>query len=125
MESEYVQAGITFRPNRLNKGKNCGGHDHNFDHSTLIFAGSFHATARRPLFNTDGTPMLDNNGDQATIVEFERDVYAGTSLLIKAEWWHNFVALEDDSRFVCLFPSRDPVTGKIVPEWNGWVDATT
>lgn len=116
---ELVLGNIFVRPNTLNKGEITGGHTHNFDHATFVTHGSFHAKRWQRIVNEDGSPKMDG-----WLLTDERDLHAGDIVLIKAEMKHSFEALEDDSRYSCIFSHRDPQSGEVVLNYNGWREAS-
>ena len=89
---EFISGNIFIRPNKLEqKGDMVQGHTHNFDHTTIFFTGSFHVKAKKP----DGSTL-------------ERDFFAPSHCLIKAEYEHEITALEDKSEFWCIYSHRTP-----------------
>jgi hypothetical protein len=97
---------ILIRPNSLpNVGDSCGGHSHNFDHTTLVLAGAVHVVARFP----DGRRV-------------EADFKAPAHFLVKAEVAHDIVATQPDTLFWCVYAHRDP-QGEVVQRSTGWGDA--
>lgn len=103
---EYVSGNIFIRPNKFTKaGDTMEGHTHNFDHTTFVTRGSFNALGKHP----DGR-------------EVRATVSAGQHLLIRADWEHSFVALEDNSEFACIYAHRTP-QGDVVQEVTGWMEA--
>ena len=117
---EYTLGNIFVRPFRLEKaGDVMAGHTHNFDHVTYVVRGAVHARCWRRALNADGSPML-NAGEEIWLLEAERDCPAGTELLIRAAYKHEFVALEDNTECRCIYSHRDPQSGEAVQNHNGW-----
>lgn len=104
--SEWVSGNIFIRPNRMNTGEIVEGHTHNFDHTTIVFRGAFRLEATRP----DGTKI-------------DRILRAASSVLVNADVCHKFTALEDNSEFWCVYAHRDPQSGEVVQEQNGFYGA--
>jgi len=72
-------------------GGTFGGHKHNFDHVSLLVRGKV----------------------RVEIEGFEpKEFTAPTFIVIKKEYEHNFIALEDDSLWYCVFALRD-VNGEV------------
>jgi quercetin dioxygenase-like cupin family protein len=92
----------------LKKGGIVEGHDHNFDHPTIVFRGSLFVTKR----NAEGVILLNR-----------RLVRAPAYILIEKGMWHEFVSNEDGTLAHCIYPHRDPYTGDIVLEYNAWEPA--
>lgn len=88
------------------------GHAHQYDHVTFVQAGSlkvFYRLASDPV----GSP------------ERESRVFAvGEFFLTKANVYHTIKALEDGTRYVCVFTHRDFKDGSVVQEYNGNPEAT-
>lgn len=84
---------IWVRQNILEKaGETFGGHKHEFDHVSLL---------------TKGKVRVEVDGHVAK--EFE----APTFIVIKKDYEHNFIALEDDVNWYCVFALRD-LDGEVV-----------
>lgn len=83
-------------------GLHIDGHEHNFDHLTVVFSGSIRVR------------FTYRNG-----YSFEKTYHAGSEVLIRADVCHKIWALEPHTLTKCLFAHRDPITGKPVPEYNG------
>ena len=105
----FVCAGLYYRTcphGTQNKGEVVESHAHNFDHATWITRGSYRIEAVLP----DGTRR---NG-----------VFKAFNMVeIKAGVEHKLTALEDGSEYFCIYPSRNPETGEVVQEFNGWDEA--
>jgi D-alanine-D-alanine ligase-like ATP-grasp enzyme len=72
------------------------GHKHRFDHLTILTRGSVEVTT-----------------ESAT-----KTFTAPTFIAIKADQWHSFKALEDNTAFYCVFALRD-VNGKQTDVYDG------
>jgi quercetin dioxygenase-like cupin family protein len=78
---------IWVRQNVLEKiGDNKGGHTHNFDHVSLL---------------TKGSVRVEVEGQEP------KDFKAPTFIVIRKDYTHNFIALEDDTNYYCVFALRD------------------
>ena len=66
------------------------GHEHQFDHQTLLVSGSVRIIARR-------------NGE----VMGDKVFRAPRAIVIRADTWHEITALEDATVWVCAFAVRD------------------
>jgi len=85
---------IWVRQNNLNKGENGGGHEHYFDHVSLLATGSV-------LVEVDG---------------FESTTYhAPTFIAISKRHKHKITALTDNVVYYCVFALRD-VDGEVVDD---------
>jgi quercetin dioxygenase-like cupin family protein len=103
LQPELVLGNIFIRPNHLErKGAVCAGHTHNFDHVTIVFAGSVHVAATLP----DGRVV-------------EQDFTAPAYFLVKKDVLHEITALEDNSIFWCVYAHRDP-QGRVTQEVTGF-----
>jgi quercetin dioxygenase-like cupin family protein len=103
---EYQSGNIFFRPNPLDKDDVCGGHKHNFDHTTFVIKGSV---------------RIVTSDDTGTVL-WQKTFKAGQWVLIKAELLHEITGLEDNSEFVCVYSHRTP-QGEVCVEYNGFDDA--
>jgi hypothetical protein len=84
---------IWVRQNVLDKAQESfGGHIHHFDHVSLLVKGSV---------------RVEVDGHQP------KEFKAPTFIVIKKEHEHNFVALEDDTQWYCVFALRD-LDGEVV-----------
>ena len=100
--TEWISGNIFIRSNPLNKGSVIEGHKHNFDHTTIVFKGAVHVSAKLP----DGKLI-------------ERDFVAPSHFLVKAEVEHTITAIMDDTEFWCVYSHRTP-QGDISVERTGW-----
>lgn len=84
---------IWVRQNVLSKaGDTFGGHKHHFDHVSLLTKG-------KVKVKVEGHP--------------EKEFTAPTFIIIKKEHNHEFIALEDDTNWYCVFALRD-LDGEVV-----------
>lgn len=83
------------------------GHAHHYDHVTFVQAGSVKVFWRKP-----GETVERESGPFKT----------GEFFLVKAEVSHRLKALEDGTRYACVFTHRD-FDGSVVQEYNGHLDA--
>lgn len=105
---EWVSGNIFIRPNLMAKaGDMVEGHDHTFDHTTIVFRGSF----------------LLRKKDADGVILDERTLTAPCSVLVLKDVWHEFTALEDHSEFWCVYAHRDPQSGEVVQDQNGYYGA--
>lgn len=88
----------------LNKGEKIVGHTHNFDHVTFINRGAVR------LHRSDGQ-VIDVKADS------DRPY-----LLTEAGMRHELTALEDGTRYFCIYSHRN-AQGEVVQEYSGWVPA--
>lgn len=103
---ELVSGNVFIRKNGgLKKGDVCGGHTHNFDHTTIVFTGAVHVKALTP----DGRVI-------------EQDFAAPSHFLVKAEVRHEITALEDGTEFWCVYSHRTP-QGEVILDHIGWSEA--
>ena len=104
--AEKVMGNVFLRPNYLEKtGDKVEGHTHNFDHVTFLVRGQIHARVTTPSGKV-----------------FEKEFTAPAYMLIKVENEHEFIALQDDTEFVCIYAHRTP-QGEVTEEYNGWEGA--
>lgn len=103
---EWVSGNVFIRPMKFEKaGDKRDGHEHNFDHTTIVFRGSVHVTARTP----DGSVI-------------ERDFKAPAHFLVKADVHHEITALQDDTEAWCVYAHRTS-QGDVVQDYTGWEGA--
>jgi L-ascorbate metabolism protein UlaG (beta-lactamase superfamily) len=103
MVVEEVSGNIFLRKHRgCPKGHVLDGHDHEFDHTTIVFIGAVHCKAKCP----DGRII-------------ERDFRAPCHFLVKAEVEHEITVLEEGTEFWCVYSHRTP-QGEVVQEYTGW-----
>jgi hypothetical protein len=108
---EWVSGNLYIRPIRLNHtGDLVTGHEHNFDHTTIVFKGS--VKVRKWLRTED---------DQWLLVQ-EREFHAPAHFLVEALAKHEITALSDKTECWCVYSHRLP-QGDIVQSYTGWNDA--
>lgn len=89
---------IWVRQNVLEKnGHNNGGHEHKFDHVTLLCQGKV---------------RVEIEGHEP------KEFTAPTFIVIRKEHKHNIIALEDNTIYYCVFALRD-VDGEVVDDIYG------
>ncbi len=99
---EEVCGNIFARIHEMEAGEVIDGHTHNFPHLSLVFTGAVRVEAVLP----DGT-LIDRVYKAPDYVTIRKDVR------------HKITALEQ-SKFWCMFSHRDPRTGEVVQEYNGY-----
>lgn len=100
---ERVSGNIYIRPMKFEKaGERIEGHQHTFDHTTIVFTGALHVKAILP----DGRVI-------------ERDFTAPDSFLVKSDVHHELTALADNTEAWCVYSHRTP-QGDVVQEYTGW-----
>lgn len=103
---EWVSGNIFIRPMRFARaGEACQGHEHRFDHTSIVFKGAVRVNARLP----DGR-------------EIERSFSAPAHFLVKKDVWHRIEATADDTEVWCVYAHRTP-QGDVVQEYTGWEGA--
>lgn len=103
---EWVSGNIYIRPARLDrKGQVFEGHEHEFDHTTIVFKGSVHIHAT----SAEGPDK-------------EGTFTAPSHVLIKKNWVHTITALEDNTEFWCVYSHTTP-QGEISQVYDGWAPA--
>jgi hypothetical protein len=107
---EYQSGNIMMRPMFFEyAGEVMEGHHHNFDHTTVVFAGS---------------ALIERLSDDG-VVERAVTVKADSKhnwVLIKAKSYHRITALEDNTRVHCIYSHRNP-QAEIVEEYDGWAES--
>lgn len=91
------------------------GHAHHYDHVTFLSRGSV---------NLRAWEVDPRTGKPVNPAVIERQYQAPSAILIKRNWAHEFIALEEGTRCDCIFAIRD-FDGEVVQEWNGNMDAVT
>lgn len=105
-QAEWRSGNIFIRPNTLVEvGAKVHGHKHKFDHTTIVFRGAVHVSAKLP------------NGSV-----IERDFEAPAHFLVLADVEHEITALEPNTVFWCIYSHRDP-QARIVQVYDGWTPA--
>jgi quercetin dioxygenase-like cupin family protein len=102
----YIRAGVIKK-----RGQKIKGHKHNFDHVTIVRRGRM---AIRSL-KDDGTVERE-------VIKDDKSLNYG-HILIKAGVCHELEALEDDTVYWCIYAHRDPITGEVIPTYEGWMEA--
>lgn len=100
---EYASGNIYIRKMKFIKGQVVEGHEHCFDHTTIVFIGSIHVKAVTP----DGRVI-------------ERDFHAPDSFLVKKDVHHEITALEDGESW-CVYSHRN-AQGEVVQDYTGLWD---
>lgn len=108
---------------RHEAGWKMSGHTHNFDHNTFIIQGRYRCVEARPIISNDGTPVLLADGSQALYVVADVERGPGTFLFIDKDVWHTFECIEGPGVLLCVYSHRDPQTGDVVQQYNGWAEA--
>lgn len=101
---EYASGNIYIRKMKLQKGDVVEGHEHCFDHTTIVFQGSIRVEA----VTQDGRKI-------------DRVFVAPDSFLVKSEVRHKIIALENGESW-CVYSHRN-AQGEIVQEYTGLWDA--
>lgn len=103
---EWASGNVFIRANRLDRaGDGTEGHEHNFDHTTIIFQGAVRITARLP------------GGGRVV-----REGAAPAHFLIRAGVRHEIEATADGTVYWCVYSHRDH-QGEVCQEYDGWRDA--
>ena len=146
---EWISGNVFIRPMGgrlgLRPGEVLAGHTHNFDHTTICFAGQWRVRKWVPMVRDDGSPIA---GEWAQIIDLQRD--GPFHVLIEAGARHEFTFLgaavpawmeryiaklppaealafrEEYSRAVgrawCVYSHRNP-QGDVVEHNTGWDEA--
>lgn len=105
---EYVSGNIFVRApvsGSLPAGAVVLGHQHNFDHTTFVLRGRFRVDALEVLeLGADGLPLKTRTAASAEISAADDRPW----LLIEKGTFHSLTALEDDSRYLCVYSHRMP-----------------
>ena len=99
------------------------GHAHKFDHNTFILSGRYRCECLTPVFFSGGAPMLDSEGAQVLQMLYDVERGPGLPLFIDANHWHRFTCLEGPGRLICVYSHREPQTGGVIQQYNGWYGA--
>jgi hypothetical protein len=148
---ELISGNVFIRPmggrEGLRPGQVIGGHTHNFDHTTICFAGRWRVKKWVPVVREDGSPVA---GEWALTVDVERD--GPFHVLIEANAKHEFAFLGmplpewmepylaklpaadahafrerydlSVGRAWCVYSHRTP-QGDVSEHYTGWWDAYT
>ena len=101
--SEDVMGNIFVRRNRMRKGEVIHGHAHAFDHVSYCTHGAVTVRA----------------GEQVRTIRASDD---RNYILIRAGVEHEITALEERTKFDCVYSHRTP-QGEVVEEYTGWDQA--
>jgi len=100
---EWISGNVVIRPQEpMAVGDVIPSHQHNFDHTTILFSGAVRAIKRM-------------EGETVIV----RDYHAPHHFLIRAEEEHEFVALADNTILWCVYSHRWPQSGEAVKN-SGW-----
>lgn len=103
---EWISGNLFIRPVRLRDvGSVVVGHEHNFDHTTIVFKGAVHVRATLP-----GGGVI------------ERDFRSPAHFLVRKDVSHTITALEEDTVFWCVYAHRTP-QGEVSQEYDGWMES--
>lgn len=89
-------AGLFFRTHTGNKGDVLEGHEHYQDHWTFLFSGSVRVRYK---------PTLDGEPEKTAVF------IAPYAFVIKAEVFHEVMALEDNTVWQCVFVQPENQSG--------------
>ena len=116
----FVCGELAFRPMYFPKKDSppCEGHSHHFDHVTIVFSGAVRVECR----HSDGTleprvssdyyaPQTPSRGNQPCVIN------------IRKEYSHKITPLMENTYCGCVYFHRNPETGEVVSEPNGWEGA--
>lgn len=120
---EYASGNIFIRPNRLRKGESCEEHMHEFDHTTFFVRGQFRALRFERAMRSPIEYATDKSGNPVWLLRDDRVFSAGQWCLIQKNMLHKFECLSDEGEFACIYAHRDPQSGEVVQDYNGWSKA--
>lgn len=103
--------GIRYPVDLQEKGHGTDSHKHNFDHVTICTLGSYRVEA-----------VVDGEKVTTEIYAPRPGKPSMNMLLIKAGIEHKLTALEDNSKYECLYLHRD-ARGELVENYTGWPKA--
>ncbi len=114
--------GICIRENLMTEVEDViQGHEHCFDHCTVVVTGSIRVECFQKIFDADLKPVLDKHGKGRWMHISTVEVTAGGSLDILAEHRHRITSLEANTKFACVFAHRSPLSlGLPVWDYQGW-----
>lgn len=105
MSGEWESGNIYIRPMCFDKaGAIHDGHEHNFDHTSIVFVGSVRVKWR----------IGEKSGEQ--------DFYAPAHFLVRANVEHQILGLEDGTIVWCVYSHRAP-QGAVTQQNIGWTKA--
>ena len=84
------------------KGMVHGGHNHNFDHVTIVASGSLRVKWKR---------WKDNNPNDELLAYGQKDFKAPTFFIVDKDTFHEIEALEDDTAWFCTYAVPNGVAG--------------
>lgn len=104
-------------------GYTVDGHTHKFSHVTYFPSGTWEVWRLRRVTDADGVQQKDTDGEPLWVETDRRIVKPGNWLGIEADCRHGFKLLEGPGQYHCVYSHRDPDTGEVIEEYNGWSDA--
>jgi len=118
---ERVLGNIFIRTMYFEKaGQMVDGHRHHFDHVTLVLSGGVRVRYHK---EEAGQLVLQGEREFWAPKQMNGDGGQEAQVLIKKDVHHEITALEDHTHCWCVFAHRDPNTGEVIQEWNGWMKA--
>lgn len=119
---ERVFGGIFVRESGhiLETGFVMDGHTHNFDHITYFPMGMWEVHRIRKVVDAQGNPKLDEKGEEIWHEIDSGIIKAGAWLPIAKNDKHWFKLLEGPGMYHCIYAHRNPDSGEVVNEYNGW-----
>lgn len=140
---EWISGNVMIRPNPLpNVGDRVDGHQHNFDHTTIVFSGAVFVRARK-VFESyacdvcftlweqrrgdvkcqcgKNSPALIPTSSREEILN-AGEFIAPSHFLVKAGVEHEITATRPGTVFWCVYSHRDP-QGRISAAYDGWTPA--
>lgn len=97
-----VDDAMTFTP--LTIGQQVVGHQHNFDHVTVVWGAILIELLDVVSVDAYGNPLEFRVTESHEV----RGPSAMPFFLIKKSIWHRLTALEDGSAYLCMYPWRKP-----------------
>jgi quercetin dioxygenase-like cupin family protein len=104
---EEISGNLFFRHHQMKKGDVIEGHEHNFDHTSIVFEGCVHVVGQTP----DGRTV-------EVTLPYTEDGKTVRHCLIDRQVKHRIEALED-SHFVCAYSHHTP-QGEVTQVCTGW-----
>lgn len=95
---------IGVRPFTLGACESNRGHEHNYDHTTIVIRGRLKVLYE---YERDGETIKGESGELGP----------GQWLVIKAKVRHTLVALEENTHYLCVFSHRD-FDGVVVEDYE-------
>lgn len=96
------------------------GHKHNWPHLTNIVSGTWRCRQWKEIVDEAGKPLFHPDGKPLLFLVADVMKKAGSLLYIEANNYHEFELLEGPGETNCIYLHREPLTGVVVPEYNGW-----